>query len=183
MKASPKAAPRAMKATPKAAPKAMKATTACCLPSRQKMNATLKAAPKAMKAMKATPKAAPKAMKAMKATLKATRYLATRNQDTRYLVSGTWYQVNNRHCNILETCECSTADKEEMLREKDFYPWKQIHKETTDVWCHWCLKKLDLKKLSLHTLSMVPMNAATVRFMAPKSTMKAMKAMKLFYSS
>jgi len=146
-----------MKASLKAVPKAMKATT--------------KAIPKAMKAVKATHKAALAAMKAMKATPKA----ATKEKH------------NNRHPDIPETCQCSTADKEEMLSQKDlknipgsnFFCFRaRSMRNFKDVWCHWCLKKLDLYTLNLHTLSMVPMNAATAELMAPKSTMKAMKAMK-----
>ena len=148
-----------MKASPKEAPKATK-------------KATPKATPKAMKAVKATPKAAPKDMKAVKATPKA----ATQE-----------HHNNRHHPDIPETCQCSTADKEEMLREKDlkkipgsnFFCFRaRSMRNFKDVWCHWCMKKLDLYTLNLHTLSMVPMNAATARLFAPKSTMKAMKAMK-----
>jgi hypothetical protein len=41
-----------------------------------------------------------------------------------------------------QTCQCSTADKEEMLREKDVFAgrWKKD-------WCHWCMKKLDKNQL------------------------------------
>jgi hypothetical protein len=38
---------------------------------------------------------------------------------------------------IQEKCQCSTASKEEMLREKDEFSgrWK-------NDWCHWCGKEL-----------------------------------------
>jgi len=55
---------------------------------------------------------------------------------------------NNSHPDIPETCQCSTADIEQMLRDKEMYSGRW-----TNDSCHWCQKKLDLRTLSFHALS------------------------------